>query len=173
MWWQNSGNIANIHDTINTFVQRRKYSNKLTICRENIWEDISPQCSVGSDIPCHLKCPPRWYLLLLTGWLVSDVSGNRSRKWSIYSELGCSEVGSEVVTISLSVCWVLSIRFTLVKCIMYNTEHYMLLPSNTLIFYRYYTRHYLGQSRYQAALFPIMIFTQSQAWPNCTFHHNR
>ena len=31
-----SNNIANIPDTINTFVHRRKYSYKLDICRENI-----------------------------------------------------------------------------------------------------------------------------------------
>ena len=30
------GNIANILDTISTFVHSRKYSNKLDICGENI-----------------------------------------------------------------------------------------------------------------------------------------
>ena len=104
-------------------VHRRKYSDKLTICRENIWEDISPQYAVGSDIPCHLKCPPRWYLLSLTGWLVSDVSGNRSRKWSIYSERGAARW---VVRLWLSLsllsaeCWVSDSRWLNVLCITQN-----------------------------------------------------
>ena len=118
---------------------------------EHLREYLTP---VGWDIPCHLKCPPWRYLLSLTGVCVWK---SQYKMIDIF-RARCSEVGS--CSISL-----LSIRFTLVKCIMYYREHYTyVVPVQK--------SHILDtQSRSGIRQLHFMIFTQTR--PNCTFHHNR